>query len=201
MQGFSAIMVLTNDSLLEATEAMQVSVLVVTIAHKGILWHQQLALLATTTTEHTLTLLKIAGSVLEDSIVKKLVLLGLVAHVMLDTIAQKEQCIEIQTTTPPLEVLVLPVTFVQMDHHLPLHALVARTPHSGNRVSAVFVLLVISVQMLQPTSLTVLKVTIAPVAHRQLSHVQKEATRTILWAISLMTAKCAQLECSVSSMV
>lgn len=40
MQDFSAIMVLTNNSLLEATEALQASVLVVIIAHKGIHWLQ-----------------------------------------------------------------------------------------------------------------------------------------------------------------
>ena len=40
MQGFSAIMVLTKGSLLEATEAMQASVLVVIIAYRVIHWHQ-----------------------------------------------------------------------------------------------------------------------------------------------------------------
>jgi len=40
MQGFSAIMVLTNNNLLEATEAMQASVLVDIIAHRVIAWHQ-----------------------------------------------------------------------------------------------------------------------------------------------------------------
>ena len=83
----SAIMVLTKDSLLEATEAMQVSVLLVTTVHREIPWHQLPALLAATITEHMLMLLKIARGVLEGSFVKKMVLLGLVAHVMLDTIA------------------------------------------------------------------------------------------------------------------
>lgn len=40
MQGFFAIMVLTKDSLLEAIEAMQISVQVATIAHREILRHQ-----------------------------------------------------------------------------------------------------------------------------------------------------------------
>lgn len=109
---------------------------------------------------------------------KKMVLLGPVALVMQDTIAYKEQCFEILTTTQTLEVLVLLVTFVQWDRHLHLPAWVVHTPPSGNRVNAVFVRLVISVQMLQPTSLNALKVSIAPMVQHQLLHVPGEAIRT-----------------------
>lgn len=98
-----------------------------------------------------------------------------------------------------LEVLVLLATSVQLDHHHHLLALVANTTPSGNKVSAVNVLLVISVQMLQPTSLNALKVSFVLMDQLQLFHVQKEATRTIPWVISLTIARCAQLECTVRS--
>ena len=131
---------------------------------------------------------------------KRMVLLGPVAPVMQDTIAYKEQCFEILTTTRTLEVLVLLVTSVQWDHHPHLPALVVHTPPSGNRVNAVFVRLVISVQMRQPTSLNALKVSIAPMVLHQLLHARGEAIRTTPWVISLTIVNCAQLECTASLM-
>jgi len=146
------------------------------------------------------TLLEIAGSVPEDCTVKKMVLLGPVALATQGTIVLKGQCFEILTTTQTLEVLVLLVTSVQWDHHPHLPALVARTPPSGNRVNAVFVLLAISVQMLQPTSRNALKVSFAPMVLHQLLHVRREAIRITPWVINLMIASCAQLVCTVSLM-
>lgn len=123
---------------------------------------------------------EIVQGVLGDSTARKQVFHGLLAPVMQDIIAQKEHYIGIQITSQTLEVLALLVTFAQLDHLLHLPVLVASTIPSGNRVSVVSVLLVISVQMLQPTSLIALRVTIAPMDQHSLFHVLKEATKTTL---------------------
>lgn len=123
---------------------------------------------------------EIVQGVLGDITARKQVFHGLLAPVMQDIIAQKEHYIGIQITSQTLEVLALLVTFAQLDHLLHLPVLVASTIPSGNRVSVVSVLLVISVQMLQPTSLIALRVTIAPMDQHSLFHVLKEATKTTL---------------------
>lgn len=123
---------------------------------------------------------EIVQGVLGDSTARKQVFHGLLALVMQDIIAQKEHYTGIQITSQILEVLALLVTFAQLDHLLHLPVLVASTIPCGNRVSVVSVLLVIFVQMLQPTSLIALRVTIAPMDQHSLFHVLKEATKTTL---------------------
>ena len=144
---------------------------------------------------------EIVQGVLGDSTARKQVFHGLLAPVMQDIIAQKEHYTGIQITSQILEVLALLVTFAQLDHLLHLPVLVASTIPCGNRVSVVSVLLVISVQMLQPTSLIALRVTIAPMDRHSLFHVLKEATKTTLWVINWKIAKPARLACTVNLMV
>lgn len=87
-----------------------------------------------------------------------------------------------------LEVLAHLVTSVQLDHRIQLPAKVVNTIRGGHKVSALCVLLVTSVQMLQPMLLTVQKGTTAPMAQHRPFLVQKDLSRMLPWAIKWKTA-------------
>lgn len=133
-----------------------------------------------------------------DNTAKLMVSLGQTALVILDTTAQGNQ-IPAGQMSQKLEVLAHLVTSVQLDPHIQFPAEVASTTHVGPKVSALFVLQVTSVQMLQLMLLTVPKDITAPMAQHQPFHVQKDLSKTSPWGIKRATAQSALLESTASS--